>query len=227
MIHKKLTHAPRAGSGEGADEQLAGYARHRKRFGNGSWRSLQNELEIELSRLWQRNLGRDDRQVSRYGREARFPFLDEEVIRTIAHTALPLICDLTLPEGHGEKRILRYVGVCLCLSVWSRWARQDRAHQATNGTLISSLAVAYTHTHTRVALECRAQIAAHELHLGAESSQQPKRAIQFGSRMAHLVGSRKLGGQAAFTGALPVPETNKGRRGARRTSASATPTNDQ
>ena len=56
--------------------------------------------------------------MSRYGREARFPFLDEEVIRTIAHTALPLICDLTLPEGHGEKRILRYVGVCLsvCLS---------------------------------------------------------------------------------------------------------------
>lgn len=43
--------------GNGADEQLAGYGRHRTRFTRGGWRGLQEELEKDTQRLWTRNLG--------------------------------------------------------------------------------------------------------------------------------------------------------------------------
>ena len=45
--------------GNGADEQLAGYGRHRTRFTRGGWRGLQEELERDTQRLWTRNLGAD------------------------------------------------------------------------------------------------------------------------------------------------------------------------
>ena len=48
-------------SGLGADEQLAGYSRHRSTFQNGGWQALQNELDMEMNRISKRNLGRDDR----------------------------------------------------------------------------------------------------------------------------------------------------------------------
>jgi len=38
---------------------------------------LQRELFKDTSRLWARNLGRDDRVLSHWGKEARHPFLDE------------------------------------------------------------------------------------------------------------------------------------------------------
>lgn len=43
--------------GNGADEQLAGYGRHRTRFNRGGWQGLQEELERDTQRLWTRNLG--------------------------------------------------------------------------------------------------------------------------------------------------------------------------
>ncbi len=36
---------------------------------------LSNELERDVSRLWRRNLGRDDRLIADSGRELRTPFL--------------------------------------------------------------------------------------------------------------------------------------------------------
>jgi len=48
-------------SGLGADEQLAGYSRHRTTFRLGGWKALENELEMEINRISRRNLGRDDR----------------------------------------------------------------------------------------------------------------------------------------------------------------------
>ncbi|KAK9816929.1 hypothetical protein WJX72_007151 [[Myrmecia] bisecta] len=64
--------------GHGADEQCAGYGRHRTHFRLHGWQGLQNELAVDMRRLWQRNLGRDDRLVADHGREARHPFLDED-----------------------------------------------------------------------------------------------------------------------------------------------------
>ncbi|KAL0044306.1 hypothetical protein WJX82_010374 [Trebouxia sp. C0006] len=69
--------------GHGADEQHAGYGRHRTSFRNHGWTGLQEELAIDMQRLWQRNLGRDDRLVADTSREARHPFLDEDYIHAL------------------------------------------------------------------------------------------------------------------------------------------------
>ncbi len=66
--------------GHGADEQCGGYGRHRTRFRAGGWSGLSEELEVDVRRLWLRNLGRDDRLVADWGREGRHPFLDEQVM---------------------------------------------------------------------------------------------------------------------------------------------------
>lgn len=62
-------------TGTGADEQLAGYSRHRGRFQEGGLSALIQELEMELNRISSRNLGRDDRVIADHGKEARYSFL--------------------------------------------------------------------------------------------------------------------------------------------------------
>src|SRR4051812_42826847 len=60
-------------SGLGADELFGGYGRHSvAHFRNGDT-DLLEELRLDISRIGQRNLGRDDRIMSHWGREARFP----------------------------------------------------------------------------------------------------------------------------------------------------------
>lgn len=98
--------------GMGADELMGGYGRHRKAYEKGGWRELQNELTMDQNRLWERNCGRDDRLCSDHGREARFPFLDANVVRFLQESMESedkLVCDFTLPPGVGDKRILRTV----------------------------------------------------------------------------------------------------------------------
>lgn len=102
--------------GMGADEQMGGYGRHRTTFKRSGWAGLQQELEAERERLWLRNLGRDDRMLSDWGREARHPFLDEDVMSLLAVLPLPLICDLEQQLGRGDKMILRSVGRSLGLA---------------------------------------------------------------------------------------------------------------
>lgn len=52
--------------GIGADEQLGGYSRHRRQFRSGGWGELLDELDKDIKRLSQRNLGRDDRLPSEH-----------------------------------------------------------------------------------------------------------------------------------------------------------------
>ncbi|KAK1789171.1 hypothetical protein P4O66_015115 [Electrophorus voltai] len=122
-------------TGIGADEQLAGYSRHRMRFKSSGLEGLVKELALELGRISSRNLGRDDRVIGDHGKEARFPYLDEDVVSFLNSLPIWEKANLFLPRGVGEKLLLR--------------------------------------------------LAAMELGLGA-SALLPKRAMQFGSRIAKL-----------------------------------------
>lgn len=102
--------------GSGADEQCAGYGRHRTKFRNGSWLGLSEEMKLDMQRIWKRNLGRDDRCIAGNGKEARFPFLDEDVIRALLDIPLWEIADLNQPSGVGDKMILREIARSLGLS---------------------------------------------------------------------------------------------------------------
>lgn len=110
--------------GIGADEQLAGYGRHRSVFNKGGYEALRAELEMERKRIWTRNLGRDDRVVSDHGKEARFPFLDEDLVGFLQSLDVLDICDMDRPQGEGDKLILRLVakkiGVQTCSSLVKR-----------------------------------------------------------------------------------------------------------
>ena len=113
--------------GSGADEQLGGYGRHRTVFRKEGWVGLAEELHAERERLWLRNLGRDDRIISDWAREARHPYLDEQVMHVLAETPLPHVCDLSRPAGEGDKLILRRAARLLGLRQAS--ALQKRAIQ--------------------------------------------------------------------------------------------------
>ncbi|XP_076462692.1 asparagine synthetase domain-containing protein 1-like [Babylonia areolata] len=130
--------------GMGADEQLAGYSRHRVRFQQGSWTELTAEINMEIHRISARNLGRDDRIIADHGKESRFPFLDEEVVAFLASLPTHYKTDLRLPRGVGEKLLLRLLALRLRLPA---------------------------------------------------TSALPKRAIQFGSRIAKLEQSKEKGSQ--------------------------------
>lgn len=72
-------------SGLGADELFAGYTRHATAFSRGGFQSLLNELELDFLRIGTRNLGRDDRVMSFWGREVRYPYLDESFVTFALH----------------------------------------------------------------------------------------------------------------------------------------------
>ncbi|KAL8693308.1 MAG: hypothetical protein Q9224_003777 [Gallowayella concinna] len=68
-------------SGLGADEVFAGYNRHAIAFARTGYQGLANELQLDYQRLGKRNLGRDDRVISHWAREVRYPYLDEDFLR--------------------------------------------------------------------------------------------------------------------------------------------------
>ncbi|XP_062578607.1 asparagine synthetase domain-containing protein 1-like [Saccostrea cucullata] len=101
--------------GMGADEQFAGYSRHRGKFEELGWQGLIDEVEMEVQRISARNLGRDDRVVTDHGKEARFPFLDENVVSYLQSIPIQTKADLRYPRGLGEKILLRACAVKLGL----------------------------------------------------------------------------------------------------------------
>jgi asparagine synthetase B (glutamine-hydrolysing) len=87
--------------GMGADESLGGYSRYKTQ-------NYSDEMQLDFTRLWERNLGRDDRIISDSGREARFPFLDEDILHLLSHCNNSNdIFDFSKPIGIGDKMILR------------------------------------------------------------------------------------------------------------------------
>lgn len=72
-------------SGLGADELFGGYSRHASAFTRGGYNTLNDELELDFNRIGSRNLGRDDRVMAHWGRETRFPFLDENFVAFTLH----------------------------------------------------------------------------------------------------------------------------------------------
>lgn len=97
-------------SGLGADELLGGYARHRRAFDKSpgeDWKSLIEELQMDLDRISIRNLGRDDRIISYHGKEARYPFLAGNFVDFACRTPVWLKLDPRGREGLGDKLLLR------------------------------------------------------------------------------------------------------------------------
>jgi asparagine synthetase B (glutamine-hydrolysing) len=86
-------------SGLGADELFGGYTRHGNAFRHGGLQGLLSELELDVSRLGQRNLGRDDRVMAHWSREVRFPYLDEHLLSWALNAPVTDKC------GFGEHQL--------------------------------------------------------------------------------------------------------------------------
>lgn len=127
-------------SGLGADELFGGYGRHAVAFRVGAneassgadapdkisvslgYAALARELYLDVTRLGRRNLGRDDRVLSHWGREVRFPFLDEQLVRWAIALPVWAKCDFETAGGENDdgvepaKRVLRLLAQSLGLS---------------------------------------------------------------------------------------------------------------
>ncbi|KAL9655697.1 hypothetical protein ABK040_004930 [Willaertia magna] len=90
--------------GIGSDEQLGGYRRHFKKFKYFGWKGLNEEMDMDIKRLWIRNLGRDDRVISYHGRESRNPFLDEPFINFVRTLPLWYLASFNHVNANSDKQ---------------------------------------------------------------------------------------------------------------------------
>nr|CCC89837.1 conserved hypothetical protein [Trypanosoma congolense IL3000] len=167
--------------GMGADETLGGYTRHRRAFERRGIRGLAKELNHDFARLWERNLGRDDRVVSDSGREGRYPYLDEGVLAALAAIVLKAQKEKTCGEGATtiaeETSGMNSVG-----------ERDDAVLEQAIGSVCCFTAAAGVPGvgDKKILRRCAAL-----LGLGDVVRLQ-KRAIQFGSRAAHPVSWQRV-----------------------------------
>lgn len=111
-------------SGLGADELFGGYSRHENIFNNleqSASESLVLERYSELSEslindikiIYERNLGRDDRAMACWGKELRYPYLDDAVIDFVVNKIEPQFKIrfewATLKTKKGEKIVKVFV----------------------------------------------------------------------------------------------------------------------
>ncbi|KAG5941296.1 hypothetical protein E4U59_001811 [Claviceps monticola] len=89
-------------SGLGADELFGGYVRHATAYSRRGYEGLVEELQLDVSRLGKRNLGRDDRVMAHWEKEVRFPFLDEDFVRWAIGLSVEEKCDFAHPEVEDE-----------------------------------------------------------------------------------------------------------------------------
>ncbi|KAI1431115.1 asparagine synthase-domain-containing protein [Xylaria sp. CBS 124048] len=111
-------------SGLGADELFGGYSRHEVAFKRKGYSGLIDELKLDVGRIGQRNLGRDDRIMAHWGREVRFPYLDEAFVKFAITSVVWEKCDFqnaTHPATiDPAKRVLRLLADQLGLPVAAR-----------------------------------------------------------------------------------------------------------
>ncbi|QPG75492.1 hypothetical protein FOA43_002847 [Brettanomyces nanus] len=111
-------------SGLGADELFAGYTRHERIFTgisnqvrrqlkqkpvkdatvykmNELVNKLRQELQYDLSNLYIRNLSRDDKVISCWSKEIRYPYLDYDFMRFVT-SKVPLSSKLHYDDQTGE-----------------------------------------------------------------------------------------------------------------------------
>jgi asparagine synthetase B (glutamine-hydrolysing) len=129
--------------GHGADELFGGYGRHATRGERGGLEALRSELLLDLSRLWQRNLGRDDRVLGDSGRDSRHPFLDEAVTDWVGRQSLENFLPAEQPPGENKPILRRLCREVLGLDVPSRWRKRaiqfgTRIAQKTNLEIFGS-----------------------------------------------------------------------------------------
>lgn len=107
-------------SGLGADELFGGYIRHATAFNRQGYAGLIDELKLDVSRLGKRNLGRDDRVMAHWGREVRFPYLDENLVKWAIELPAWEKCDFENEEDvvnfEPGKRVLRLLADKLSMS---------------------------------------------------------------------------------------------------------------
>ncbi|PHH65497.1 hypothetical protein CDD81_2277 [Ophiocordyceps australis] len=119
-------------SGFGADELFGGYTRHATAFNRQGYAGLVEELMLDMRRLGKRNLGRDDRVMAHWGREVRFPFLDEDLAKWAIGLPVFEKCDFgngsDIVQGlEASKRVVRLLAQDLGLQ--SAAAEKKRAIQ--------------------------------------------------------------------------------------------------
>ncbi|ODV94249.1 hypothetical protein PACTADRAFT_51122 [Pachysolen tannophilus NRRL Y-2460] len=128
-------------SGLGADELFGGYTRHERIFTPISnlkkkkqevptdisnsllFNNLQAELQLDITNLDTRNLARDDRIVSSWSKEMRYPFLDVNVISLVTK-CIPLSLKLNYNFQTGEI-IRKYLLRELASHLGMEWVRDE------------------------------------------------------------------------------------------------------
>jgi len=118
-------------------------------------------MQLDVDRLGERNLGRDDRVIAHWGKEVRFPFLDENVVKWAVEKGVGEICGFGLvpPEDAcGDEG-------------GERGDEEDDGRDIEDGKLVLRLLA--------LKLEMRGV------------AREKKRAIQFGARTAKMQGKTK------------------------------------
>ncbi|CUM56607.1 uncharacterized protein AC631_04395 [Debaryomyces fabryi] len=120
------SHAKVLFSGLGADELFAGYSRHESVFNSlvkpddsnyeeqmlAKYKELSNSLIYDIKIIHERNLGRDDRVISSWGKELRYPYLDEKLINYVINEVEPNLklffnWELVKTKKKGEKLVMK------------------------------------------------------------------------------------------------------------------------